>query len=164
MLLSRCYFLIFSRISYFAGKKMASICRIPFHESVVKTYKVLYFRTQIKQCNSYTVNKCTPQGHSSPHNPYLFRKGFGTLTCTWTIGIGYPINTETYHGDSTRGHEHFSSGFVSIVRDFILCWASGMIPVACFKKTYTLCPTARASPVASSPSGIPRETSFPNTC
>ena len=187
MLLAWCCFLLFSRISYFAGKKMASIWRIPFNESVVKTCKGRYFLTQIKQYNSYTVNKCTQQGHSSPHNPYVFRKEFHTLTCTWTIGIGYPITAETYPVDSTRDHKYFSSCSVSIVPDFFCLGRGGWYPSFVSKipihfsqillglrnsldplrgspaKPHFQTPD-RASPVAWSPSGLPRETPFPHSC
>jgi len=135
-------------------QQMASICRIPFHDSVVKTYKGLYFRTQIKQCNSYTVNKCTPQGHSSPHNPYLFEplESVILLTPKPTMGIP-PVGTNIFL-------------LVSFPL-FVISFGVGRVgwyPSLVSKKTYTLFPTARASPVAWSPSGLPRETPFPTSC
>ena len=50
------------------------------------------------------VNIFTPQAHSLGDEAYLINRYIHTLTCTWSIVIGYPINTETYPRDSTREH------------------------------------------------------------
>ena len=48
------------------------------------------------QCKKDRVSKFTPQGNPSGNKTYLITRYLLTLTCTWSIGIGYPINTETY--------------------------------------------------------------------
>ena len=46
----------------------------------------------------------TPQAYSAGVKQYLITRYLHAPYCTWYIGIGYPINTETYPRDLTRAH------------------------------------------------------------